>query len=101
MTKYAAHNKNGEFDIKAASNAIGEDEQIVEMVLNLLNEIGAIKINSFSENVYNIEYLSTVSYKDLTNLDEFEELKENWENKSKFKEQILSADEKELAEMLG
>ena len=101
MTKYAAHNKNGEFDIKAASNAIGEDEQIVEMVLNLLNEIGAIKINSLSENVYNIEYLSTVSYKDLTNLDEFEELKSNWENKSKFKEQILSADEKELAEMLG
>lgn len=100
MAKYASHNKNGEFDLTMASKNIDEDEQIIEFTLNLLDEAGAVQINSNENNVYNVEYIKTISYKDLASLENFKELQDKWNTSDKFKSKMLEANEKELEEIL-
>lgn len=101
MTKYASHNKNGEFDVTSASKSIGIEPEIINLTLQLLNEISAIKINSFDNGIYNLEYLKPVSFEEITKTDNFEELKEEFEKRIKFQEQILSANENEIIQMLN
>ena len=101
MAKYASHNKNGQFDINAAAKGIGAEPKLVDLTLRLLNEINAIKINSFENNIYQLEYLNPVSAEEIAETDIYEELNEEYERRIKFKEQILSADEKELLQMIS
>ena len=101
MTKYAAHNKKGEFDINSASKNLGIKPEIISLTLQILNEINAIKINSFENGAYNIEYLKPISYEEVMDCDTFEELKEEFERRIKFQEQILSANENEIIELLN
>ena len=101
MIKYATHNKNGEFDIVVVSEILGINEQIIELTVNLLNETGAIKINSANGSVYNVEYLMPIAFDEVLTVDEFEELKSKLDSAKKFKQHILSVDEKELSQLVN
>ena len=100
MAKYASHNKNGEFDITTASKSTGIEPKIIKLVLETLEETRAIKILSVNNFVYKIEYITPITFEDVISSSNYDELKEIWENSLKFKEQIMSADEKELAQIV-
>ena len=101
MLKYASNNKNGDFDINIVSGNFGLNKDIVKIIVEILNEVKAIKINNCKEYLYNVEFLTPISYEEIINSGRFEELKEKWERLSNFKEQILTADEKELSNMVN
>ena len=100
MAKYASHNKNGDFDVITVSKKTGLEPKIIKLVLETLEETGAIKILSENNFVFKIEYVTSISFEDVTSSSNYDELKERWEESLKFKEQIMSADEKELAELV-
>ncbi|MBQ7450661.1 hypothetical protein IJS77_04525, partial [bacterium] len=100
MTKYAAHNKDGTFDINAASDAIGTDKRLTEFALEALNEAQAIKINSFDGEVFKLDFLTPVSFEEVMNTQEYDEIKEKWDSINKFREEILNADEEKLLELV-
>ena len=101
MTKYAYNNKNGAFDVKSAAQTIGADSKAIKLAIEILNELRAIKITSLEGNVYNLEYITPISFEEVKQAEEFDELKEILENAINFKEKILSADEHTLTEILG
>ena len=101
MIKYAHHNKNGEFDINAVSKGIGIEPQIIDLTIQLLCDVNAVKISSFEKGIYNIAYLKPISFEEAMGSDNFEELREEFEKRIKFQEKILSANENEINEMLS
>lgn len=100
MVKYATFNKNGDFDIKSAAKNINSDTKMIELILELLLEAKAIKINSFVNNVYNLEYLKPISYKEIQETNNYEEINIEFKKRIKLQEEILYADENEIIKMI-
>ena len=100
MAKYAAHNKNGEFDIQIVSNALGFDETLITTALETLEETKAITINLVNGKLYNLKYNCPVTFEEVTKTDSFEYLNEKWNNISAFKENLMNADENRILQMV-
>ena len=60
MIKYACNNYNGEFSLTRAASALGVTEEVVEILLEIFEESGMIKILQQNESSYTIEFLSGV-----------------------------------------
>ena len=60
MVKYACHNYDGDFVLTRAASAIGVTEEVIEILLEIFEDSGMIKIVQRSEDRYKIEFLSGI-----------------------------------------
>ena len=60
MIRYASNNLNGDFNLIRAAKALGISEEAVEILFEIYQHCGMIKILSHSEAAYNIQLLAAV-----------------------------------------
>ena len=59
MIRYTCNNLEGKFVLLRAASALGVTEEIVEILLEIFDDIGIIKIKAKEEDFYQIEFLNT------------------------------------------
>ena len=57
MLKYASNNNNGKFELVRCASFLGKSVKIFEMLLNLYEELGFIKIKDKNSAFYTIEFM--------------------------------------------
>ena len=76
MIRYSCNNLNGQFILVRAASALGITEEIVELLLEMFEECGMIKIISREENSYNITLLKSIELSELKNSQKYKDFVE-------------------------
>ena len=61
MIRYSINNLEGKFNLARGASALGVSEEVVEILLDIFQEAGMIKITEREADFYNIELLSEIS----------------------------------------
>ncbi len=97
MIKYCNNQLNGKIDITRFSRALCLSGYFVEISLEILEEIGSIKILDVDK----IEYIKPFDYEDFKNSKLFEKLKEEFEAIINFKKSLINSPIEELENLIG
>ena len=97
MIKYCANKLNGKIDLSRFSAALGVSENFIQITLEILENIGSIKILDIDK----MEYIQPFVYENFKNDSMFEVLKEEFENIINFKKHLLNCELKEIECMVN
>lgn len=67
MIRYAAHSKDGKFDLKTSASFLGVTSNMVEVLLEMFEDTGGIKIKERAEDYFVIEFLKQIDVDILKN----------------------------------
>ncbi len=95
MLKYAHNNKNGEIDTKALSLASGMDEVCIHLILEILENLGSIKIYDIDK----IEFVKPPKQNDIVENSLYELYIEEFKRVVSFKDFLKTADLNTLEEL--
>jgi len=96
MIKFCANKLQGEINLLKFSQALGVNENFIQISLEILESIGSIKILDVDK----IEYIKPFNYEDFKKTSLFEILKEEFETIVQFKKTLLNCDIKEIEKMV-
>lgn len=96
MIKYCANKLDGEIDILKISNALGVSETFVQLALEILENLGSIKILDVDK----IEYLKSFDYEAFKSNTMFEVLYKEFETIIEFKKFLLNSELSEVEELI-
>ena len=89
MIRYCCNNQNGIFVFPRAAAALGITDEAVELLLDMFEEAGIIKINSREENLYKIETISGNEIHNITETSKYEEFAELMDNINEYKNSFM------------
>ncbi len=89
MIRYCCNNQNGIFVLPRAAAALGITDEAVELLLDMFEEAGIIKINSREENLYKIETISGNEIHNITEASKYEEFAELMDNINEYKNSFM------------
>ena len=92
MLKYCVNNSNGKIDIVKISQSLGVSEFFTQTTLEILEELESIKFMD----VEKIAIIKPFVFDDFKNTEQFNTLKEEFEEIVNFKKTIQSSTEDEL-----
>ncbi len=96
MIKYCANKLSGKVEIQRLSQALTVSENFVRLALEILEDIGSIKIL----NTDKIEYIKSFNYKEFKNNSLFELLEDEFGSILEFKKSLLNCEIKEIEELI-
>lgn len=96
MIKYCANKLDGTIDLSRFSKALGVSENFIQITLEILENIGSIRILDINK----MQYLKPFNYDDFKNDSMFEILKDEFENIINFKKSLLACDLKEIESLV-
>ncbi len=97
MIKYCHNKLGGKIDIKRFSSALCLSGYFVEISLEILEEIGSIKILDIDK----IEYIKPFDYENFKKSEQFEKLKEEFETVIDFKKSLINSPIEEIEHLIG
>ena len=97
MIKYATNHLDGNIELVRFSRALGVSENFIQIVLEILEDIGSIEIIDINK----IKYLKPFSYDNFKQSSMFEVLNDEFENIIEFKKTLLNCDIKEFEQMIS
>lgn len=95
MVKYCFNKMEGVIDLERFSNALGVSCNFIQIVLEILENIGSIKILDIDK----IEYIKAFTYDEFKNSSMFELLKEEFETIISYKKSFLKEDISNIEKM--
>lgn len=60
MLRYTCNSLNGEFNLSRAAAALGVTDIVIEMLLEIFEDTGMIKIETRSENLFSVKFVNTI-----------------------------------------
>ena len=97
MIKYCHNKMNGEVDFVRFSRALSVSESFIHLAMEILENIGSIKILDVDK----IEYVQSFDYEKFKEDSMYEVLYDEFQNIIEFKKNILNCEVSEIEEMIG
>ena len=92
MIRYSCNNLEGKFNLLRGASALGVTEEVIEVLLEIFNESGMIKISSRSEDSYVIEFLSGIESSKLLTTAKYAEFIELMNTINDYKNKFMTMD---------
>ena len=89
MIRYCCNNQNGVFVLPRAAAALGITDEVTELLLDMFEEAGMIKINSRAEDLYKIESVSGNEIHNITKTSKYEEFTELMDTINEYKNSFM------------
>lgn len=96
MLKYASHNNNGKVELVRCSSFLGKSVEILEMLLELFEEVGFIKIKEKSKTYYKIEFIQVDNLSKILKTAKYGEIYDMMLECEEFQKNLLEEDLEQL-----
>ena len=100
MIKFSCNNSGGKFDLIRCASFLGKSVAMIEKLLSLLEECGAILINQKRDNEYLIKLLSIDNVASILYNPKYEEINDLSEESELFQKSLLEDDISEISSMV-
>ncbi len=96
MLKYASNNNGGKVELIRCASALGKSVKIVQMLMDLYENLGFIKINDKNSAFYNIEFLGVDDVSKILNSEKFSQIFELCLECEEFQKNLLEDNLEEI-----
>jgi len=97
MIKYVCNSKDGKFDLESSACFLGITNNMVEVLLELFEDCGGIKIDERAENYFKISYIKPLSFETLKAGENYEVFNSLLAESLNYRQSCLECDIKELS----
>ena len=92
MIRYTCNTLNGDFNITRAAAALGVTEPVTEILLEMFEDAGMIKIKERAEEFFKIEFIGAIELAKTLHTLKYAEFKDLMDNISSYKNSFMSID---------
>jgi len=92
MIRYCCNNLDGKFVLLRAASALGITEEVVEILLEIFQDCGMIKLKSREDNFYMIEFVSGIEVSKALHTEKYAEFVELMNTISDYKNKFMTID---------
>ena len=92
MIRYTCNTLDGVFNLTRAASALGVTNEIVEVLLEIFQDAGMIKIKDRNETSYEIEFIAATELSKTLHSVKYEEFAELMKNVNEYKNKFMSAE---------
>ena len=92
MIKYTCNNLNGEFNLMRGASALGVTEDATEVMLEMFEDTGMIKINKRNENIWKIKFITSIELSKAMHTAKYAELVELLNSINDYKNKFMTAE---------
>mgnify|MGYP002623454999 CR=1 FL=1 len=97
MIKYACNNKNGKFDLYSSACFLGLTPSMIEVLLEMFEDCGAISILERDENYFILKYIKPINEEDCNKSENYELFKSLLSEVAETRKEFLTGDVSSLA----
>ena len=90
MIKYTCNNLDGNFDLARGASALGVTNDVMEIALEMFEDTGMIKITNRSENVWVIEFLTSIELSKVLHAEKYAEFVELMNSINDYKNKFMT-----------
>ena len=92
MVRYSCNNLGGQFALERAAAALGVSEEIVEVLLDIFEECGMLKVLARENDTYNIAFLQGIELSKAMHTSKYSEFIELMNTINNYKNQFMTID---------
>jgi single-stranded-DNA-specific exonuclease len=96
MLKYASNNLNGKIELVRCASALGKSVQVIEMLLDLYEEVGFIKISEKNSTFYIVEFIGIDDFAKILHSKKYSQIYELVMECEEFQKSLLEDDLEEI-----
>ena len=92
MIKYTCNNLDGEFNLMRGASALGVTSDTIEVMLEMFEDTGMIKISERDENIWKIKFLTSIELSKVLHTTKYAELAELMNTIIDYKEHFMNVE---------